>query len=255
MVIEEIYGINATNISLNERFTILQSAGVGTPRWKQSNVSINQSSPRNKKLLEQAARRFEALAKRRALRERLGVPWRRGQLRRFGSESNLTNMFRSSSYNNMNQVGVKDRLWLGSNGNLSRSSSFGNLAQTAWRARRAPRRRGIGRGRIRGMGRGRVARVAQRPARARSVTRGRGSVARGRGSALRGRGRGTRPQVSQRGRGRGRGGILRNNSNNNKKEIPTKEELDEQLEQYMACTKSALDKDLDSYMKNAMEFE
>lgn len=41
----------------------------------------------------------------------------------------------------------------------------------------------------------------------------------------------------------------------NVKKVPTKEELDAQLDQYMASTKSVLDKELDMYMKNAMEID
>ena len=39
------------------------------------------------------------------------------------------------------------------------------------------------------------------------------------------------------------------------KAVPTKEELDLQLDQYMASTKTALDKELECYMKNAMDME
>jgi hypothetical protein len=35
--------------------------------------------------------------------------------------------------------------------------------------------------------------------------------------------------------------------------VPSKEELDLQLDQYMASTKSHLDKELDSYMNQAQE--
>lgn len=58
------------------------------------------------------------------------------------------------------------------------------------------------------------------------------------------------------GRGRGRGGLtrsMRGNRNNKPGAIPTKEELDRELEQYMANTKSQLDKDIDAYMKESTE--
>ncbi|KAG7309474.1 hypothetical protein JYU34_005442 [Plutella xylostella] len=37
--------------------------------------------------------------------------------------------------------------------------------------------------------------------------------------------------------------------------VPSREELDNQLDEYMASSKSALDRDLDAYMKSAMEMD
>lgn len=41
----------------------------------------------------------------------------------------------------------------------------------------------------------------------------------------------------------------------NAKPVPTKEELDKQLDQYMSSCKSVLDKQLDEYRSQAMDFE
>ncbi|XP_037077570.1 chromatin target of PRMT1 protein-like [Pollicipes pollicipes] len=58
--------------------------------------------------------------------------------------------------------------------------------------------------------------------------------------AWRGRGRG-RGGARGRGRGRGRGAVHK----------MTREELDQQLDSYMASTKGHLDAELDAYMKEA----
>lgn len=55
----------------------------------------------------------------------------------------------------------------------------------------------------------------------------------------RGRGRGASRGLGNRGRGR-------NNYPNRR--VPTKEELDRELDQYMSTTKASLDKELDSMM-------
>ncbi|KAK7572034.1 hypothetical protein V9T40_014506 [Parthenolecanium corni] len=62
-----------------------------------------------------------------------------------------------------------------------------------------------------------------------------------RGGPLRGRGRGRGASRGMRSRGRGR-----NNYENRR--VPTKEELDRELDQYMSTTKASLDKELDSMM-------
>lgn len=50
-----------------------------------------------------------------------------------------------------------------------------------------------------------------------------------------------------------RGGNSRGSRGRQTRNIPSKEELDLQLDQYMASTKSHLDKELDSYMNQAQE--
>ncbi|KAK6638889.1 hypothetical protein RUM43_007159 [Polyplax serrata] len=111
--------------------------------------------------------------------------------------------------------------------NRARRNSVGNRNQKAAipGAKFASNvRRGRGRGGQRGRGNFQ-----------RNVPRGRNEQMRGK----RGRGRG-RPTP----RGRGRGGQT-------KVIMPTKEELDKQLEQYMANTKSHLDREIDTYMKES----
>jgi len=53
--------------------------------------------------------------------------------------------------------------------------------------------------------------------------------------------------------GRMRGGNSRGSRGRQTRNVPSKEELDLQLDQYMASTKSHLDKELDSYMNQAQD--
>ncbi|KAM3958909.1 uncharacterized protein ACR2FA_007085 [Aphomia sociella] len=226
MVIEKVHGLQATSMSLNDRFTMLSSvAPVRVPMRQRRRPNMGSYfgqnlNFKNRTLIEQIARRLEQRAKRQALRQRLGIPG----LRRFGSESNLPGLRRSNSFGNLSQAqSIKNRVsWRQSNGNLSRSASFSNLSAGVWGGFR---RRGVQRA-LRGRFRGGRQGAPRRPA--------------------------PRARAAPRGRARGRGGILRNQE---PKSVPTKEELDEQLDQYMAGTKSALDKELDTYMKNAMDLE
>ncbi|XP_046972097.1 chromatin target of PRMT1 protein-like [Vanessa cardui] len=225
MVIEKVHGLQATRISLNDRFTILASAAtvahVMKPRRRPSGLFSLNHNVNNRVLMDQIAYRLGQQSRKQAVKQRLGMPG----LRRFGSESSLIGLQRSNSFNNLNQNSIKNRVaWRQSNMNLNRSASFSNLSQGFWRGRgfrRRGGRMGVMRGRMRGRG-GR----AGRP--------GRSGV--------------TRSKTVN--RGRGRGGVTRQ-----QKTVPTKEELDLQLDQYMASTKSALDKELDTYMKNAMDLE
>ncbi|XP_038221212.1 chromatin target of PRMT1 protein-like [Zerene cesonia] len=237
MLTETLHGLHATSITLNERFTLL--AQVPPPRVvrpKRRSASQSYSNKgfnyRNQNLLEQIVHQLEQ-ANQKVVTKRLG-------LRRYGSESNLNKLQRANSTSNLSQFGVKSRLsWRQSNGNLSRSSTFNN--QMGWRSRAFMRRGariGLTRGRVRGRG-GRQY-VGRMQNQRRAVVQN----ARGRG---RGRGR-------VRGRGRGRGNN-RVTTTNAKKTVPSKEELDLQLDQYMASTKSALDKELDAYMQSALRTE
>ncbi|XP_047537742.1 chromatin target of PRMT1 protein-like [Vanessa atalanta] len=227
MVIEKVHGLQATRISLNDRFTILASAAtvahVMKPRRRPSGLFSFNHNVNNRVLMDQIAYRLGQQSRKQAVKQRLGMPG----LRRFGSESSLIGLQRSNSFNNLNQNSIKNRVaWRQSNMNLNRSASFSNLSQGVWRGRgfrRRGGRMGVMRGRMRGRG-GRAGR-AGRPVMSRSRT--------------------VTPN-----RGRGRGGVTRQ-----QKTVPTKEELDLQLDQYMASTKSALDKELDTYMKNAMDLE
>ncbi|KAG6451344.1 chromatin target of PRMT1 protein [Manduca sexta] len=267
MVIERVHGLRGTGMSLNERFSILASAAPDRVAMRQKHRPIGafmntNLNFRNRNIIEQIAKRLEQQARRQAVKQRLGMGPTAG-LRRFGSESSLPGLRRSNSFSSINQDrSIKQRIgWRQSNGNLSRSASFSNLSGVSlgsrgswgsWGGRplRGFRRRGGGqralRGRFRGgrQGVGRITRVPQRVFTRGPRVQGQQRVA-ARGTA-RGAARG-----GGRGRGRGTGGVPRNQQT----KTVTKEELDAQLEQYMAGSKAALDKELDTYMKNAMDLE
>ncbi|XP_053615689.1 chromatin target of PRMT1 protein-like isoform X2 [Plodia interpunctella] len=240
MVIEKVHGLQATSMSLNDRFTLLASTTAPErnirqqPRRRPSNGSVyNQNlTARNRYLIEQIARSLEWQRKRQALRQRIGQ--NQGRLRRFGSESSLPGLRRSNSHGNLSQnyhnfQNIKNRLnWRQSNGNLSQSASYVNVSGGAWRGFR---RRAL-RGRFWG-GRG-------------------GRINTGRVNRVQGRGRRRGQNMRlQKGRGRGRG-MVRSQT---PKPVPSKEELDAQLDQYMSGSKTALDRELEEYMRSAVELE
>ncbi|XP_014357862.2 chromatin target of PRMT1 protein [Papilio machaon] len=244
MFIEKVYGLHATNISLNDRFTMLAAViperlirtRNPQPRRNIGNILNQNLNFNDGDLIEQIARKIQQ-AKRQAIKQRLRLNIQRQQ---FNSENNLPGLRRSNSFSSLNQrQNIKNRVfWQQSNNNLSRSASFNNLSQGNMYGqvfRRRGGRVGNQRTRLRGGGMqfGRVmSRAANKPQIRNQVHKQNGR---------------------RRLHGRGRGGVTRNQVN--EKKIPTKEELDAQLDQYMASTKSALDKELDVYMKNAMEME
>ncbi|KAJ0172034.1 hypothetical protein K1T71_012007 [Dendrolimus kikuchii] len=243
MLIQKVHGLHATNMSLNDRFTLLASAAPGRVAGrpierKLGNFLANDRNYRNRDLIAQIAWRLEQQAERLALRQRLG--YRQGRLRRFGSESNLPGLRKSNSFGNLSQMSVKDRVSWQPNGGLRRAASFGSLFGESWQGKplRGFRRRGGGQRALRG----RFGLRGRGGHQNRNRTKGATQQARGNPTAL----------PTGRGRGFGRGGVLRNQTS---KPVPTKEELDAELDQYMASTKWALDKELDAYMKNAMELE
>ncbi|CAB3233045.1 unnamed protein product [Arctia plantaginis] len=243
MVIEKVHGLQATTLSLNDRFTLLAKAAPDRVMRQQQQRRRNSLGPSlaqklnlgNQLLVEQVARQLEMQAKR-ALRQRLGIP--QTGLRRFGSESNLPRLRRSNSFGNLSQQSVKNRVSWRNNGNLSRSASFSNLTSASWRGFR--RRAGVQR-QLRGRFRGRGARGRN----------GLGGAPRAQYRVPQ-RNRAQPTPLARRGRGaaRGRGGV-----NRTQQKPITKEELDRQLDQYMASSKAALDIELENYMKNAMEME
>ncbi|CAH2054004.1 unnamed protein product, partial [Iphiclides podalirius] len=240
MVIEKLHGLQATALTLNERFTILskvvpeRNIRARTPQRRANFGSLNLNNNRN--IIEQIARKLQQQVKRQAVKQRLGM------MRRYGSESSLPGLRRSNSFGNLNErQSIKNRMhWQQSNNNLSRSASFGNLSQGGLRGR-GFRRRG---GRPFGL-RGKLRTNAT------FAPGGRWQFRRTFGRNF-GKTVGRTQTLRRQTRGRGRGGILRNRAT---KAVPTREELDAQLDQYMASTKSALDKELDAYMKSAMELE
>ncbi|XP_013147294.1 PREDICTED: chromatin target of PRMT1 protein-like [Papilio polytes] len=242
MFIEKVYGLSATNISLNDRFTMLAAVvperliRTRNPQARRNigNILNQNLNFDDEDLIEQIARKIQQ-AKRQAIKQRLRMNIQRQQ---FASDNNMPALRRANSFSSLNgKQNIKNRVfWQNSNNNLSRSASFNNLSQGNIFGQ-AFRRRGRGVGTPR-------------------------SRLRGGMQLLRGLGRAankphTRTQRKQNGRrrtrGRGKGGITRNQMN--VKKVPTKEELDAQLDQYMASTKSVLDKELDMYMKNAMEID
>lgn len=71
MVIQKVYGLHATTMSLNERFTLLASAAVGSDRVaarpigrKLGNFLANDRNYRNRNLVAQIAWRLEQHAER-----------------------------------------------------------------------------------------------------------------------------------------------------------------------------------------------
>ncbi|XP_022123043.2 chromatin target of PRMT1 protein [Pieris rapae] len=234
-MIEKVFGINATSVTLNTRFTLLAEtipSRVMKPRKRLvshqvPNISYNQ---RSQKLPQQIAYHLQQSSRQR-VKQRLG-------LRRYRGPSSLPGLRRVNSTGNINQ-GVKTRLvWTYADSNLRWASPFNN-SFGMWRGsgiklRNAHMRLVRGGGRGRG-GRQQVGRL--RVNEAPQQTRARGA----RGGRARGQTRG-------RGRGRGRGATTA-------KKVPTKEELDTQLEHYMANSQWALDKQLDDYMKDAMKEE
>lgn len=172
----------------------------------------------------------------------------RGSLSRSASLSNLT---RSQSTGNLNSAGrfqnqIQNRTFHNTNRfNVARTN------QVQFRPQRGMR--GVNRGRVfnnvqnvqrpfRG-GRGQVQgqRRGQFNLQQRGLRGGRGNFRRGNPGVRGGHGRGAATGMGRGrgGRGRGRGG---------RPAPPSREELDQQLDQYMASTKSTLDRELDSYM-------
>ncbi|XP_047511308.1 chromatin target of PRMT1 protein-like [Pieris napi] len=237
-MIEKVFGINATSVTLNARFTLLAetlSSRVMRPRKRLvshpvPNISYNL---RSQKLHQQIAYHFQQSSRQR-MKQRLG-------LRRYRSASSLPGLRRANSTGNINQ-GVKTRLaWTNADSNLRWASPFNNTSGM-WRGsgiRLRNARIRLVRGGVRGRG-GRQQMGQLRGSAPPQQRRARG--ARG------GRARGGRARGQTRGRGRGRGATTA-------KKVPTKEELDTQLEHYMANSQWALDKQLDDYMKDAVKEE
>lgn len=248
MVIEKVHGLRATNISMHDRFTMLarnEALKIAIRQQQEqrrnSMGSFTQNLNYSSRLTGQQFNRRWNMQAKRAVTQRLGTP--QTGLRKFGSEGNLPRLQRASSLGNLSQSSVKNRVsWRQPNGHLNRSASFSNLSSATWRSFR---RRGGGqrklRGRFRGRGRGNV-NVTSRYTRA---TFGKQQQQQ--------QNQRPRQQVTWRvwGGPRGKKGITRKDE----KPQVTKEDLDRQLDQYMAGTKAALDLELDNYMKNVMEIE
>lgn len=227
MVIEKLHGLQATSITLNDRFTLLSTAGTDRAAMRmKKRPTVHQYltqtlNIRNRFLIDQIARKLEYQMKRATLRQRLGLG--QAPFHQFDNRNTFQSLMRSNSTSNLSNRSVKTRIGRRQfNGNLNRSASFGDLSMAgAGRPLRGFRRRGGGpravRGRFsRGAGQqsGRVTRVAQRG----------------------------RPATRPTGR------VLRSQQ---QKPVPSREQLDAELDQYMASSKSALDLELEAYMREA----
>ncbi|CAK1545380.1 unnamed protein product [Leptosia nina] len=224
-MIEKVHGLHATSITLNDRFTFLAEAPgrINKPKKRNVSQSLNKAyNLANKNIIQQIAYHLEQASKQ-TVKQGLG-------LRRYGSESNLFDQRRTNSSGNLKSV--TDRVsWRQSSNSLSSAILFNNFGSTwrRWGFRRRGARVGLTRERIRGKG----------------------------GQQQTGKMFQNTPHTMRRGHFRGRGGFRAQGRGaiTPKKTVPTKEELDFQLEQYMSSTKSALDKQLDDYMRVAMECE
>ncbi|VVD00287.1 unnamed protein product [Leptidea sinapis] len=222
MVIDKVYGLQRTGLSLNQRFTLLAQAQKARQTRPRRNSNIGYQNLAKQRLIEQ----LNQEGYRQAVKERLG--WRS-----FGSDSNLPGLRRANSFGNLSQRSV-------TSGFIFFQGGWRN-----WGLQRRGGRMGFNRGRIRGRGGfQQVGRMQSRQA---------GAQNQGQTRAGPQNQAGARPQTGPRGRGRGRS-WGRGGANTNRPQV-SKEELDLQLDQYMSSTKSALDKELDDYMKAAMELE
>ncbi|XP_021921057.1 chromatin target of PRMT1 protein-like isoform X3 [Zootermopsis nevadensis] len=237
---------STTMMSLNERFTWLRNNQENSIRnLRENNTLQHQASVKNRRLAQQMERRPAVMAalklKKRSLRQRLGQPTASSV------KDRLTLTVPARGGRGRARSRGRGRVWGGRLGrsqslqSLNRSSNVGDTFRFRrgqgrvfrGNSQRRPFRRGgrsgVGTSRGgRGVGAGRGGGIGNR------FTRGRGGTFRRGGRTRGGRGRG-----SLRGR--------------QVQTIPSKEELDLQLDQYMASTKSHLDKELDSYMNQAQD--
>ncbi|XP_046996095.1 chromatin target of PRMT1 protein-like isoform X2 [Schistocerca americana] len=242
----------STTMSLNERFTYLRRNRENAIRNIRENAVLqHQASVKNRRLVQQMERRPAVVAalklKKRSMRQRLGqrlgntsikdrltlnVSYRGGRMR---ARSRSRGMSRGRGRGQLsgNRVGQLD------NFRYRQPQTQGQGQSSLYRSpSRRPFKRGRGGTPIRGNRGGRY------------IQRG-GQQGRGGGSFRRGGRGGGRGGARGRGRGgRGRGGRGRQN-----RPLPSKEELDMQLDQYMANTKSHLDRELESYMNQASTSE
>ncbi|KAL2076275.1 hypothetical protein ACEWY4_020071 [Coilia grayii] len=235
---------STTKVSLNERFTnMLKNKQPPAVNVRATMQQQNSASARNRRLAQQMENRPSVQAALhnkpvRTLKQRLGVQARLGR----GGGGAGTRGFPATGFRGMVRGGVRGR------GAFFRGAmAFRGVA----RGRGGPTRLAVRRG-IRQWG-GQVSRagaLVSRGARTGLGGRGRGVGARGRG-AFAGRGNfAGRGGVRGRGgaRGRGRGWFAGRST-------LTREQLDNQLDDYMSKTKGHLDAELDAYMAQAEDME
>ncbi|KAK4327882.1 hypothetical protein Pmani_001688 [Petrolisthes manimaculis] len=257
---------STTRMSLNDRFTVLRQEkpavpGQGAPGLEERRQQA-QASRRNQRLAAQMERRPAVMAALK-LKKQQHLDQRLNGQRPVSVKQRLAVQGRLSvpDDGNSGQVGVRGRGGLrGVRGASFRGVTVrGGIRGTSFRGSTFRGTRGIfglrgrgARGTNRGVRGGRFLRgrgmrgVVPTRGGVRGSLRGRGfSSVQGRGT-FRGRGRGGRVSRGVRG---GRGG--RGAMNGQAGENCTREELDQQLDEYMSKTKNALDCELDQYMKDA----
>ncbi|XP_066992856.1 chromatin target of PRMT1 protein [Anabrus simplex] len=260
---------STTMMSLNERFTYLRGNQEHSARTiRENNALQQQASVKNRRLAQQMERRPAVVAalklKKRSLRQRLGQPVASSIKDRLslpvGARGGARNRGRGRGRGRIGLRGKGRSLSLTSlnRSDLSDSFRFRRGQSRVYRnSSRRPFKRGRGAGVLRGARGGRFSgrrsgsprgNLSRSAGNLRGGSTNRGSSGqRGRGGTFRQGGRGRRGAGNVRGRGR-RGaqrGRLQSAT------VPSKEELDLQLDQYMANTKSNLDRELDSYMNQA----
>lgn len=253
-----------TNISLNDRFSRIAAAEKNKPPAQNARAKMaaqQQSSIRNQRLLRQMENRPSVVAalklKKRSMLQRIG-PRAQGAYQQGDVKSRLSypagRGARGAVRGYRGTRGVRRATRGFVRGGRGRGGGGYQQATIVTGGGGAVR----GRGGFRGLGgfRGTRGRGFSRGGRGGYVMRGVGRGRGGRGfrgargtSGMRGAApRGTRgyrgTQRGGRGRGRGRGAATA---------VPSKETLDNQLDEYMSKTKSHLDMELDTYMQEAHE--
>lgn len=271
---------STTRMSLNDRFTNIQKSrpAVSVQNIRAKMAAQQQASVRNRRLAQQMANRPSVIAalkiKRRSLKQRLGKSNVKSRLSlsvmrgRGGRSRSRGGRFRGRGLN-MSMRGMPNR---GRGSNLSRQQSALSLGMGGPGNMDDGRNMSLlqGRGRGRGLGRFR-GRQRFRGGRGGGPYSSRFRGGRGGGRSRGGRGGGGRfrsGRGSQRGMrgGRGRGGSRVSGSGGgtggNAPGGPpgsggnpqlVKQELDNQLDEYMSKTKAHLDAELDAYMAQANE--
>lgn len=259
---------STTKLSLNDRFSSLRKdAGVPVATIRQNMQQVRQASARNRRLAQQMENRPTVIAalklKKWSLKQRLGQFSETGGVKarltlgnRGGSRGRALGT-RTLARGVLNRRGLQQR---GTRRGGGRGAVFGtnlrgvspiirarlgnqNNQTLNTRGNRGMRsnRRGRGFGSPRGSG---FVTSRQYSPQFRGNFRGRLGSGRGSSFQRRGTGRGTGGRGgTARGRGRGRGGATQHGA--------TRQELDEQLDEYMSKTRSQLDADLDAYMAEA----
>lgn len=248
---------DTTKMTLHERFSLYRqnnmlSANAATAR--QTMAIQRQASMKNQRLAVQMANRPSVMAalklKKRSLKQRLGMNGNGGGFSRL--QTNIKARLTLGNRSNIgNRIGYSGQNFRGGRGRFTRPNrGFRPGTSPMLRARLGLNQNQLNRAALLlGARHGQQFRQSQR-----------GNFRRGRGFNRGGGGGGFRQQnvgalnsfrsnrnnrFNNRNRGRGRG---RGNKNRN---MPSKQDLDNDIDQYMAQTKNHLDAELDAYMAQA----